>query len=142
MVQQYATHNVQLSYTVRLTIASRIMFNSVLEVSFSLFTHLQVTIPFLFFSLHEAPHYHPDANEHKGDAEPLTHVEGHISLEAHLHVLQKLDANARAENNDKESAEHQAGLLVAKIALIVHPQQDAHGHEAEETLIKTRRMAR
>ena len=30
---------------------------------------------------------------------------------------------------------------MAKVALVVHPQEDAHGHEAEESFVKTRRMA-
>ena len=46
-------------------------------------------------------------------------------------TCKELDADARAEDEDKESAEHQAGLLVAEVALVVHPQQDAHRDEAD-----------
>ena len=91
--------------------------------------------------MHKAPDNHPDADEHKGDAEPLAHVEGHVALEVDLDVFQELEADARAEDDDEESAEHQAGLLVAEVALVVHPQQNAHRHEAEESFVKARRMA-
>ena len=91
--------------------------------------------------MHIAPNNHPYADEHKGNTKPLTHVEGHITLEIDLDVFQELNKDARAEDDDEESAEHQAGLLVAEVALVVHPQQNAHRHEAEESLVKTRRVA-
>ena len=91
--------------------------------------------------MHKTPNNHPDADEHKGNAEPLAHVEGHVALKVDLDVFQELDADARAEDDDEEGAEHQAGLLVAEVALVVHPQQNAHRHEAEESLVKARRMA-
>ena len=95
-----------------------------------------------FFPLHKAPNNHPDTDEHEGDAEPLSHVEGHVFLKFDLHVLQELDADARAEDDDEEGAEHQAGLLVAEVALVVHPQEDAHRHKAEKGFVETRRVAR
>ena len=100
------------------------------------------TSNFTFLPLRETPDNHPNAHKDEGDAEPLAHVEDHVFLEFHLYVLQKLDADARAEDDDEEGAEHQAGLLVAKVALVVHPQEDAHRHEAEEGLVKTRGVAR
>ena len=92
--------------------------------------------------MHKAPYNHPDANEHKGDAEPLAHVEGHVALEVDLDVFQELDADARAEDDDEEGAEHQTGLLMAKVALVIHPQQDTHSDQTEESLIQSRRMTR
>ena len=74
------------------------------------------------FSMHKAPDNHPDADEHKGDAEPLAHVEGHVTLKVDLDVLQELDTDARAENDNEEGAEHQAELLMAEVALVIHPQ--------------------
>ena len=70
----------------------------------------------------KAPHNHSDAGKNKGNAEPLAHVEEHVTFEVDLHILQEFDADARAEDDDEERAEHQAGLLVAQIALVVHPQ--------------------
>ena len=94
-----------------------------------------------FFAMDEAPNNHPNANEHEWDTEPLAHVEDHVALEVDLHVFQELDADARAEDDDKESAKHQTRLFDTEVALIVHPQQDTHRHKAEESLIKAGRMA-
>lgn len=99
-------------------------------------------LTFEFLSFRETPRYHHNADDDKGDAEPLTHVESHVFLKLDLHVLQELNANTRAENDDEEGAEHQAGLLVAEVAFVVHPQEDAHRHEAEESLVKPSRVAR
>ena len=96
------------------------------------------SLHFLYFpSLHKAPNNHPNADEHKRNAEPLPHVEGHVFLEFHLDVFQELDADARAKDDDEEGAEHQARLLVAKVTFVVHPQEDAHGHETEEGFIES-----
>ena len=56
--------------------------------------------------MHKTPNNHPDADKDEGDAEPLAHVEGHVALEVDLDVFQELDADARAEDDDKESAKH------------------------------------
>ena len=45
-------------------------------------------------SMDETPYNHPDADKHKRNAEPLTHVEEHVALEIDLDVLQELDADA------------------------------------------------
>ena len=71
--------------------------------------------------MHKAPINHPDADKHKGDAEPLAHVEGHVALEVDLDIFQELNKDARSKDDDEEGAEHQAGLLVAEVALVVHP---------------------
>ena len=70
----------------------------------------------------KTPNDHPNADEDKGNAKPLPHVEGHVAFKLHLHVLQELDADARTEDDDKEGAEHQTGLLVTEVTLVVHPQ--------------------
>ena len=71
----------------------------------------------------------------------MAHVEHHAFFEFNLDVFQELDGDARAEDDDEESAKHQSRLLVPKVTLIVHPQEDAHRHETEESLIETRGMA-
>lgn len=88
--------------------------------------------------MQKTPNNHHNANDHEGNAQPLPHVKGHVALKVDLNVLQELDSDARAKDDDEEGAEHQARLLVAEVTLVVHPQQDAHGNEAEEGLIKTR----
>ena len=90
--------------------------------------------------MHKAPNDHPNADDDEGNAEPLAHVEGHALLKFHLDILQKLDADARAEDDDKEGPKHQAGLFVTEVTLVVHPQQDAHCHKTEESLVESRRM--
>lgn len=88
--------------------------------------------------MQKTPNNHHNANDHEGNAQPLPHVKGHVALKVDLNVLQELDSDARAKDDDEEGAKHQARLFVAEVALVVHPQQDAHGNEAEEGLIKTR----
>lgn len=99
----------------------------------------------LYFQLspmQKTPNNHHNANDHEGNAQPLPHVKGHVALKVDLDVFQKLNGNTRAKDDDEEGAEHQAWLLVAEVTLVVHPQQDAHGNEAEKRLIETRRVAR
>ncbi len=42
----------------------------------------------------KAPNNHPNADEDKGNAKPLPHVEGHVFLAFHLDVLQEIDKDA------------------------------------------------
>ena len=88
-----------------------------------------------FFAMDEAPNNHRYTDDDERDAEPLAHVEDHVALKVDLYVFQELDADARAEDDDKESAKHQTRLFDTEVALIVHPQQDTHRHKAEESLI-------
>ena len=76
---------------------------------------------FHFLTMAETPNNHHNTDDNKGDTKPLPHVEGHVAFEVDLHILQELNGNTRAEDNDEERAKHQTRLLVTKVALVVHP---------------------
>ena len=59
----------------------------------------------LFFSLVEE--HKVETNKDKGDAEPLSHVEGHALLEAHLVILEALYEEAEGENLRQAKAEEE-----------------------------------
>ena len=59
----------------------------------------------LFFSLVEE--HKVETNKDKGDAEPLSHVEGHALLEAHLVLLEELYEEAEGEDLRQAEAEEE-----------------------------------
>ena len=83
----------------------------------------------------------PNAGDNERDAEQLTHIEEHTLFELLLDVLDELDAEAAAEDQQEETAEQEAGTL-ARVVFLVEPGIDEEDHQVAEGFIELRRVRR
>ena len=79
-------------------------------------------LPCLHF---KASNHAPYAEEHEGDAEELTHVEGHAHLEIALHLLEELHEEAKNEDVGEAIAKEEACAYLAWHALVEVPAEEA-----------------
>ena len=79
-------------------------------------------LPCLHF---KASNHAPYAEEHEGDAEELTHVEGHAHLEVALHLLEELHKEAEGEDVGETVAKEEACAHLAWHALVEVPAEEA-----------------
>ena len=83
----------------------------------------------------------PNAGDNERDAEQLPHIEEHTLFELLLDVLDELDAEAAAEDQQEETAEQETGTL-ACVVFLVEPGIDEEDHQVAEGFIELRGVRR
>lgn len=86
-------------------------------------------------------HQEADAQQDKGDAQKLAHVQGHVGLEGHLVVLDELDEEAAAEAHHQENA-HEGSAVHLVQTLPIQEHEDNPQQQVGQALIELRGMAR
>lgn len=59
-------------------------------------------------------HQEADAEKDEGNAEELTHIQGHIGLKFHLVVLDEFDEEAGTEAHGEEDAHKRAAIHIVQ----------------------------
>ena len=87
-----------------------------------------------------APPHAPQAEENKGNAEQLAHVEEHAVLEIYLVLLGVLDEDAAGEYHEEAETEEEARADLAGMATVEHPADEEEAGIAEG-FVELARMA-
>ena len=92
---------------------------------------------FYLFTFNHAPH----ADGDEGNGQELSHVEKHVLLEAHLHVLRKLYEEAEGEDQGQAETEEKACAHALSMAAVEVPAYEEE-HKIGYRLVELSRMSR
>ena len=81
--------------------------------------------------LYKTVYQQADAQEDKRDAEPLSHIESHLTLKTDLRFLYELYQEAASETTDEEQADECSPVHLWKSVLIQEDQHNAQNQITE-----------